>query len=212
RHITQAGGRLAPERVREFAALGERRGFDFFVMYGATEATARMAWLPPHLAATHPDAIGVAIDGGSFEIRAEAGLPAGTGELVYQGPNVMLGYAETPADLGLGRTVFELPTGDIGRCGEDGLLRIIGRRARFAKLFGLRVDLDACERDLAEVGITAKCADAGDHLAIAVIDDGAGPDLVAQMGRIATTAWGLPPSAARVAVVPEFPRLPNGKI
>ncbi|GGI03032.1 AMP-binding protein [Arthrobacter liuii] len=53
RYITQAGGRLASDQVRRYAQLGGRRGWDLFVMYGQTEATARMAYLPPHLAADH---------------------------------------------------------------------------------------------------------------------------------------------------------------
>ncbi|MBW3669969.1 MAG: AMP-binding protein, partial [Actinobacteria bacterium] len=55
RHVTQAGGRLAPDRVRTLAELGRRYGWRFFVMYGQTEATARMAYLPPEHALTHPD-------------------------------------------------------------------------------------------------------------------------------------------------------------
>ena len=62
-------------------------------MYGQTEATARMAYLPPALAAAHPQAIGRAIPGGHLELRPVDGAPDGVGELVYRGPNVMLGYA-----------------------------------------------------------------------------------------------------------------------
>ena len=107
RYVTQAGGRLAPERVRSLAALGERRGWDFFVMYGQTEATARMAYLPPELASAYPHTIGAAIPGGRLSIEP---VPrptddTGVGELVYEGPNVMLGYSDSPADLALGRTV-----------------------------------------------------------------------------------------------------------
>ena len=58
RYVTQAGGRLTPERVSTFAALGERKGWQLFVMYGATEATARMAYLPPELAQSRPASIG----------------------------------------------------------------------------------------------------------------------------------------------------------
>ena len=69
RYVTQAGGRLAPERVRRYAALGRERGWDLFVMYGQTEATARMAYLPPDLALTSPGSIGVPIPGGSFHLE-----------------------------------------------------------------------------------------------------------------------------------------------
>ncbi|HYH35226.1 MAG TPA: AMP-binding protein, partial [Nocardioides sp.] len=98
RYVTQAGGRLDPSRVRDWSARGRRAGWDLVVMYGQTEATARMAWLPPELAVEHPGSIGVPVPGGDFRIEPvpEASEP-GVGELVYRGPNVMMGYAESPA-------------------------------------------------------------------------------------------------------------------
>ena len=69
RYVTQAGGRLAPDQVRRFAALGSQHGWDLFVMYGATEATARMAYLPTELAFDNPNCIGVPIPGGEFRIE-----------------------------------------------------------------------------------------------------------------------------------------------
>ena len=97
RYVTQAGGRLPPERVRSFAALGERRGWQLFVMYGATEATARMAYLPPELAQSRPASIGRPIPGGSFTIEPlDEWADPDVGELVYHGANVMMGYAHGP--------------------------------------------------------------------------------------------------------------------
>ncbi len=63
RYLTQAGGRMDPARVRAFAELGRRRGWDLFVMYGQTEATARMAYLPPDLATSRPEAVGIPVPG-----------------------------------------------------------------------------------------------------------------------------------------------------
>ena len=78
RYVTQAGGRLAPERVRRYAEPGRRRGWDLFVMYGQTEATARMAYLPPDLAAVVPVRDRRPIPGGSFSLEPlpEARSPA----------------------------------------------------------------------------------------------------------------------------------------
>ena len=71
-------------------------------MYGATEATARMAYLPPELAASRPSTIGRPIPGGSFTIEpVDEWADDAVGELVYRGPNVMMGYAHGPADLAL---------------------------------------------------------------------------------------------------------------
>ncbi|HSJ22803.1 MAG TPA: AMP-binding protein [Nocardioidaceae bacterium] len=220
RYITQAGGRLTPERVRHHAELGRTRGWDLLVMYGQTEATARMAYLPPDLAATSPTSIGVPIPGGSFHLEPLPEMPlsrsgaSDVGELVYDGPNVMLGYAETPADLALGRVVTSLRTGDVARRTPDGLYEIIGRRNRFAKVFGLRIDLDQVERVYADEGMLVACAAgesaSGEQLVVAVSDDAAPVD-VDQVAVVAKEHFGLPPGAVAVCPVREVPRLPNGK-
>ncbi|MGX8910014.1 AMP-binding protein [Streptomyces netropsis] len=215
RYITQAGGRLAPERVTHYAALGRRAGWDLFVMYGQTEATARMAYLPPGLAAAHPRAIGVPIPGGSFRLRPladqtfdHADPPGdGIGELVYSGPNVMLGYAESPADLRLGRTVRELRTGDLARRTDDGLYEVVGRSSRFVKILGLRVDPQRVEAMLERHGVTAYCTGDDEELVVAVADD---VD-TGQVRRLAAGACGLPARAVRVCVLAELPRLASGK-
>lgn len=107
-----------------------------------TQATARMAYLSPALAPAHPHTIGIPIPGGSFRIEPIPDHPdPDIGELVYSGPNVMLGYAHRPNDLRLGRTVEELRTGDLARRTDAGLYEIVGRTSRFAKVFGLRIDL-----------------------------------------------------------------------
>ncbi|MFG2169326.1 non-ribosomal peptide synthetase [Micromonospora chersina] len=208
RHVTQAGGRLDPERVARYAALARRHGWRFFVMYGQTEATARMAYLPPELAELRPEAIGVPIPGGSFRLRALPDRPEpDTGELVYAGPNVMLGYAEQPGDLALGRTVEELPTGDVARRGPDGLYEIVGRTAEFVKIFGLRVDPRRVEDRLRVAGVEAYCVGTDRELVVAATG-GHRPERVR---RLAAAAAGLPARVVRVHLLVEVPRLANGK-
>lgn len=206
RYVTQAGGRLAPGSVQRYAELGHRNGWDFFVMYGQTEATARMAYLPPEAARDHPMAVGIPIPGGALRIDPvpECDAP-GHGEIVYQGPNVMMGYAGSAADLALGPLVDELRTGDLGRRNADGLIEIVGRRSRFAKLFGLRIDLARLEDDLADRGIAALCASDDVHLYVATVAD---PGEVAERARQSS---GLPPGAVVAFGVPELPRLESGK-
>ncbi|HEX6424483.1 MAG TPA: AMP-binding protein [Acidimicrobiales bacterium] len=205
RFVTQAGGRLDPDTVRRYAALGERDGWRFYVMYGQTEATARMAYLPAELASSRPQAIGVPIPGGSFAIHDPGAN--GVGELVYRGANVMLGYAERPGDLALGRTVTTLHTGDLARRAADGLYEVVGRRSRFVKLYGLRIDLDQVERLLAGRGTTALCTGGDGGLVLAVAR---GTD-VAGVRQLVGTTLRLPLAAVRVAELDELPRLGNGK-
>ncbi|HVE94012.1 MAG TPA: AMP-binding protein [Acidimicrobiales bacterium] len=206
RYITQAGGRMHPDKVRRFAQLAEGGGWQLFVMYGQTEATARIAYLPPALAASRPGAIGVPVPGGSLTIDSPDG--SGVGELVYRGPNVMLGYAEHQADLALGRAVTELRTGDIGRVTPDGLFEIVGRSSRFTKLYGLRIDLDRMEEILARRGVTSMCTAEDEHSVVAAVTSA---DAAALAQSIVPAEMKVPASAVRVVVLDELPRLANGK-
>ncbi|MEO5314399.1 AMP-binding protein [Pseudarthrobacter sp. CC12] len=216
RYITQAGGRLAPEKVTRYARLGRRKGWDLFVMYGQTEATARMAYLPPHLAEANAGTIGVPVPGGEFRIDPVPGLDnpgdpvdlgQGHGELVYSGPNVMLGYAKESADLALGRTVQELRTGDLARQHTNGLFEVVGRRSRFVKIAGLRIDLGQVEKILAGLGLKAACAGTDAQLVAAA----EGTHDERMLAKTLAQELGLPRAAVTVHAVPELPRLATGK-
>ena len=103
--FTQAGGALdlrVQTKIRDWAT---QRGGRFFVMYGQTEAAPRMATLHHADHARKAGSVGVALDGGRFSIVDESGAPAPAdvvGTVVYEGPNVMQGYAVSRADLGKG--------------------------------------------------------------------------------------------------------------
>ncbi len=212
RYVTQAGGRLAPDQVRRFAELGRRRGWQLFVMYGATEATARMAYLPPKLASENPRSIGVPIPGGAFDIDVVDrepidGMPDDVGELVYRGPNVMMGYAHGPDDLAAGGTVGALRTGDLARRNANGMYEVVGRISRFAKLYGLRLDLERIEASLRDADVTAICTEGDGQLLVAAAERPFGCDVTL----LVADASGLPRTAIRVLDVDEIPRLPTGK-
>ena len=208
RFLTQAGGRMDPEQVRRWHRTGQQRGFDLYVMYGQTEATARMAYLPPSMVEDRAGAVGVALPGGSFRLAPVEGADPDQGELVYAGPNVMLGYAGEPADLALGRTVEELHTGDLARIDQDGVVEIVGRLGQFVKVFGLRLDLRRLSDLLTGNGIDAECLGDDHGLAIAVLD---GHDL-ADVRALLCARTGLPPAAISVARIHDVPRLANGKL
>jgi len=208
RCVTQAGGRLEPHLVRRYASLGKRRGFDFVVMYGATEATARMAYLPPEMALTRPEAIGRAIPGGTLELAPLDGWDEPeTGELVYRGPNVMMGYAESAADLAGAGGIEALHTGDIARHLGDGIYQVVGRLSRFAKLYGLRVDLQRVESAVAAPGVSVMCTQSDNRLVVAA----AGPTDPADLRRRTALATGLPADGVHAVHLPELPVLPSGK-
>lgn len=212
RLLTVAGGRLSPDRVAAFAKWARDRAIAFFVMYGQTEASPRMAYLPPELAADHPDHIGRPIPGGTMRLVDEGGVEirdVGTvGELVYSGPNVMMGYATQRTDLARGHEVNELSTGDLAVRNTLGLYRIVGRTSRFSKLFGLRISLDEIETFLDRRGIRAAVAGDDRRIAVSTLDESA----AAAIPGLLAAQFGLPPSAFAVTAVQEYPLLATGKI
>ncbi len=163
RTMTQAGGKLSKSLQKRFALYAEHTGRNFIIMYGQTEATARMSYLPGEYAGTKAGSIGIPIPGGKFSIVR--------GELVYEGKNVTLGYAEKKEDLAKGDERHGvLYTGDMARVDEEGFYYITGRKKRFIKILGKRVNLDEVEQILKEKypGITAACTGKDDHLNIFV--------------------------------------------
>lgn len=153
--LTQAGGRLPEELQRKIGRWSREHQIRFFIMYGQTEATARMGYLPEGSCLEKVGSLGIAIPGGRFwlenEARQQIHEPDVVGELCYQGPNVSLGYARCREDLALGdERGGILATGDLARFDADGYYYIVGRRSRFVKLYGRRISLDSCEKMLAE--------------------------------------------------------------
>lgn len=149
RTMTQAGGALKKDLIIFFTQKCQLANKQFFVMYGQTEATARIAYVPPQAQPEKAGAIGVAIPNGTLRLEAVEGFDAS--ELIYEGPNVMMGYAEDRHSLAVGDTLRGvLHTGDLAQVDRDGFFWIVGRLKRFAKLFGKRISLDELEREIEE--------------------------------------------------------------
>ena len=209
RYLAQAGGRLPAERVRLYAEWAQASRRQLFVMYGQTEASPRMAYVPPAQLLDNADTIGIPVPGGSFDLIGEDGLPVqasdAPGELVYRGPNVMMGYAETAADLARDKDTFALRTGDLACRKENGCYYIIGRKSRFSKIVGLRISLDEVERWVHDCGFSGIVS--GDDRVIVVAVTGAANDLKQRLSQ----RFALPPSAFAVIVLEAIPTLPSGK-
>ncbi|MFI7065175.1 AMP-binding protein [Kribbella sp. NPDC050124] len=213
RLLAQAGGALPPARVQELDARGRVGGWGLAVMYGQTEATARMAVLPPELAGQYPDAVGWPIAGSTFRLdQTDIEQPiegdGPVGELVFTGPGVMLGYADHPDDLALGRMHTELRTGDLARIDGDGLVRIVGRRSDYVKIMGIRIDLGRVERALRADGIPCCVTGTDEQLQITYRACGQEPEAIQHR---AASASGLGMSVVSVHEVADLPLLPNGK-
>ncbi|XFA99098.1 AMP-binding protein [Candidatus Izemoplasma sp. B36] len=176
--MTQAGGKLLPSLHEKFAKYALENNKDFVVMYGQTEATARMAYLPAEKSLEKFGSMGFAIPGGKFELYdlnsnviTENDV---VGELVYYGDNVTLGYAEELSDLEKGDERHgKLVTGDMAYRDKDGYHFVVGRKKRFLKIFGNRVNLDEIERMIKKEFNIMNCACSGydDNLFIFLVED-----------------------------------------
>ena len=204
RTLTQAGGALAPEYIQQMHQLALEQGFEFFVMYGQTEATARISYVPSPALGTKIGSIGIPIPEGSLSIDASSG------ELIYAGPNVMLGYAECREDLGKGDELHGvLRTGDLARQDGDGFFYVTGRLKRFLKLFGKRFNLDEVEQIIERrTGLPVASFGRDDLLMLAVQSSSISSDVVASMVR---ETFGLPKDAIWVETVQDLPRTARGK-
>jgi acyl-CoA synthetase (AMP-forming)/AMP-acid ligase II len=204
RTLTQAGGRLEERFIRQMYDLATMRGWRFFVMYGQTEATARISYVPFERLGGKIGSVGVAIPDGSLSVDGA------TEELVYRGPNVMMGYAECRADLAKGDELRgELHTGDLARQDDDGFFYITGRKRRFLKMFGKRLNLDDAEKILVRRCETTVACYGRDDLLMAAVENSHNADAI---HTIICETFGLPKPAVKVMTVSELPRTANGKL
>jgi len=172
--LTQAGGHLDKELVLKYSAVMQKKGGRFVVMYGQTEATARMAYLPPESLPGKAGSIGRAIPGGELSLmdgERAVTTPGEAGELVYRGPNVMLGLAAQAEDLIKGDELHGvLHTGDVGTFDAEGFFYVTGRMKRFAKVYGLRISLDDIERRISSNGWGRAAVKSGDGLILIYLE------------------------------------------
>lgn len=142
--VNQAGGRLEPALTEYFIDYFSAHDIAYFTMYGATEASPRISYVPHQRSKEKLGTVGIPIDIGKLSTDAADGVSEG--ELIYEGPNVCLGYGYNREDLALGDENNQLlRTGDIGFIDEDGYATIVGRKKRFVKVFGMSVNLDTIE-------------------------------------------------------------------
>ncbi len=211
--FTQAGGGLdlrVQTKLHDWATL---RGSQFFVMYGQTEASPRMATLQHAEFSRKAGSVGVALAGGRLSIVDGDGAPLpadAVGSVVYEGPNVMLGYAMSRPDLGRDDEMKgRLETGDLGRLDAEGFLYLTGRTKRFAKIAGYRLGLDEIEQELFAICPVA-CLDLGEKIAVAHEQESE-TALKARVRELADT-YKVPSSSFALRKIVQIPRAASGKI
>ncbi len=200
RVMTQAGGRLSEELQLFFGRLAEKNDFRMYIMYGQTEATARMSYLPYTDILNKIGSVGIAIPGGTIEIKNK--------EIVYYGTNVCMGYAFTRDDLtksdSNGGVLY---TRDIGYI-REGYLYITGRMGREVKLNGLRVNLDDVENIIKRlIGCQVACIKHDTNLFVYRTKKG-----VDEYYRGLQSYVAIPRTIVVDICVKELPRLETGKV
>ena len=211
--LTQAGGKLSSTLVQEYVDNARLSDKKFVVMYGQTEATARMSYLPFESASDKASSIGIAIPGGTFKLINDDGCEISEsdkdGELIYLGKNVSLGYADCKEDLIKGdENNGKLYTGDIARRDADGFYYITGRKKRFIKIYGNRVNLDAAEQIVKVVTASCACVGIDDKMLIYITDSSKSD----QIRNLLSEKTGLNSRAFEVRVISEIPKNTSGKI
>lgn len=210
--MIQAGGKLNASIVKEYADFSLQKDKRFFVMYGQTEASPRISYLPYEKATEKYSSIGIPIPGGKMAIFDEQGheitSPNTDGELVYYGPNVCLGYAECREDLTKGdENQGCLHTGDIARFDEEGLFYITGRLKRFVKIWGNRCNLDMVEQLVKTITTDCACVGVDDLITIYVTKD----NLEESIKNFLSHKTGFNPQAFHIKQIPIIPTMESGK-
>ena len=213
KYITQAGGKLNIDLAKKFVKSCKNKKIDFYIMYGQAEATARMSYLPLKYLDSYPNSIGVPIPDGKFKIvddnNCEITTPEMIGELVYFGNNVSMGYATNykeliTEDINNGK----LFTGDLAQYDKNKLLYIMGRKNRFCKVYGHRVNLDEVESILKKFGFNSTCICNEDKIYIFILTNIEEEEIITKISeytRINRTGF-------KVKMINEIPRNQAGKI
>ena len=215
RYLTQAGGKLDHETLRYFHQKCVTIGQEFIVMYGQTEASPRMSYVPANRLVDKIGSIGIAVPDGRLFINDKDGgeitTPFVEGEIVYTGENVMLGYAENSLDLQKGDAQNSLlHTGDLGHFDEDGFFYVTGRMRRFIKLYGLRISLDAIDNWLLQNKIKAITVGKDDLLVIC--QESTTPLLANKTRQKVARSFKINIHSIKVIIIDEVPRVNGGKV
>ncbi len=211
--LIQAGGKLNAEIVKEYIEQSQNCGKRFIVMYGQTEAAPRMSYLPFDKALEKYSSIGIAIPGGKFHIKddhdTEITKPFVDGELVYEGSNVCMGYANCIEDLSKGdENSGVLYTGDIAHFDEDYFYYITGRKKRFVKIWGNRCNLDSIEQMVKIFEPECACVGEDNRIIIFIPKEGMRDAILKYL--IEKTKF--IPSVFTLQVIDQIPILESGKI
>ena len=208
KYFTQAGGPLRRDLIEYFLKYSENNKKKFIIMYGQTEATARMTYLPYEKLRKKIGSVGIPISGGKITLKNNNFDNTEEGEIVYEGKNVSMGYANNFDDLKKGdEKKGKLETGDLAKKDKEGYFYIIGRKSRDVKLFGKRVSLDEIENILYKKGFNCLCHGTDNNVTIFYIDKNYNQEIINFISRITN----IHPDCFKMKLIEKFPLNENGK-
>jgi long-chain acyl-CoA synthetase len=210
--LTQAGGKMNIDLNREFSEFCQNNNKKLFIMYGQTEATARMSYLPYEKSLEKLGSIGIAIPSGKFSLIDSKGQIITQsnieGELVYEGGNVTLGYAECLEDLSKSdENNGKLLTGDIAKRDLDGYYYLVGRKKRFVKIFGNRINLDELESLIKNIISECACVGNDDKIYVYLIDE----SRIEEVSNFVSQKTSINSSAFSIRFIDSIPKNSSGK-
>ena len=161
KYTTQAGGKIHKHTAQNIIKKFDSINTKLYLMYGAAEATARMSYLPWENI-DKIESIGKPIPGGEFELKDLNNKtildPNIHGNLIYKGKNVCMGYAKNFEDLSKGdENNGRLETGDIAYKDKDNFYYLVGRKDRYIKIYGMRINLQELENIVSNFGFENIC-------------------------------------------------------
>jgi acyl-CoA synthetase (AMP-forming)/AMP-acid ligase II len=220
RYVTQAGGAMHPDTI-DWAREAFRPA-PLFVMYGQTEATARISYLPPERAVDKRGSVGTVVDGLALKVVDDAGNtlpPLAVGHVWASGESITPGYFQAAEETSRILRDGWLVTGDVGYLDEEGFLFLTGRTKEILKLGGHRVSVKEIEEVLArhpavvEVAVAGTSDAVAGEAAVAFVVKHIGAELaeddVRRWAREHLAAYKVPRD---VVFLTALPRTPNGKI
>lgn len=209
KYITIAGGPLNVNLWKDL--IQKRKKLQIFVMYGQSEASPRISYLPSDMFDKKIGSIGIPIPGGKLKIKNKNNYKHNQfGELIYQGENVFLGYAKNYKSLLL-NDLFKgiLKTGDIAYKDSDGFYYLKGRIKRISKIFGLRINLDDIENKLLSKKINSICISNDKKIFIFMINSS--KNIKINKNQVSELI-SLSSRFIEIKIIKEFPLTANNKI
>lgn len=216
RRFLQAGGALAPQRINEMRAAFP--SIEFYVMYGQTEATARISCMEPERWEEKRGSVGRPLDNLVVSIVDEQGndVAAGqVGELLVKGPSVCSGYLNNSEETSRVFSDGWLRTRDLARQDQEGYLWIEGRKGSFLKMRGMRVSFPEVEARVAAIPGIYECAacatdhpEAGEALVLFIVPDQGASIGLEEVRSHLPAHWAID----SIRLVSELPKTSVGKI